>query len=210
MTGGAGPNEDGGRALDAARAATRAAHARLDRRLRLVGPGLTRARYAAYLRELAPMIEAADGLLAEPLRDDGAGVAGLLPDAPARRKADAVHADLAELEVVGTYAPALLPAADDAASRFGVLYVFEGATLGGAVLARRLEVALGPVPSRYLRCYGEQARPMWAAFCDAMERAAPGVAARERLARAALASFEMVERRLARGGLLAPPFPEGP
>ena len=60
----------------------------------------------------------------------------------------------------------------------GRSYVFEGATLGGAVLASRLaEVpALAGEPFAYLRCYGDQLGPRWKAYGATMNRllAAPG------------------------------------
>jgi heme oxygenase len=47
------------------------------------------------------------------------------------------------------------------------MYVVEGSTLGGAVIARHVERILGlgrHNGCHYFRCYGKNVRPMWTAF----------------------------------------------
>ena len=53
------------------------------------------------------------------------------------------------------------------AEAWGSMYVVEGSTLGGAVIARHVERSLGlgrHNGCHYFRCYGKNVRPMWTAF----------------------------------------------
>jgi len=55
--------------------------------------------------------------------------------------------------------------------RFGVCYVLEGATLGGQIIARRLQSSLQIMPhrgGRFFHGYGERTREMWQAFRNAL------------------------------------------
>jgi heme oxygenase len=50
-------------------------------------------------------------------------------------------------------------------SALGSLYVFEGATLGGQLIARRLVERFGPsAPCGFFNSYGEDVGRMWKAF----------------------------------------------
>jgi heme oxygenase len=54
---------------------------------------------------------------------------------------------------------------DGAAAAFGVRYVIEGSALGGAVLARTVQQALGAdAPTRYLNVHGSELGARWRAF----------------------------------------------
>ncbi|MBC7842871.1 MAG: biliverdin-producing heme oxygenase [Gemmatimonadaceae bacterium] len=51
---------------------------------------------------------------------------------------------------------------------FGCLYVLEGATLGGQIVARHLQASLGLTPetgASYFSGYGVQTGPQWKVFC---------------------------------------------
>lgn len=52
----------------------------------------------------------------------------------------------------------------------GALYVFEGATLGGMMIARQLERRAPHLAeaTAYYTAYGDRTRPMWTAFSEAM------------------------------------------
>jgi len=184
-------------ALELTRRATRGAHGRLDRRLRFEGAAVTLERYVAYLQRMAPVVAEADARM-----NGRPDLLRCLPDAAARAKVPWLLQDLDDLSARPHAGPVGLPAARDLPSLFGTLYVIEGSTLGGAVLARRVEAALGPVPTRYLRAYGERPGEMWRSFCAGMEAAARDEASRRRVAIAAVETFETIERWLAGGGLL--------
>jgi len=62
----------------------------------------------------------------------------------------------------------------DGPALLGRLYVFEGSTLGGAVLRRRLRDAVAPIPAAamsYYGCYGEELGLRWRDFCGRMTAA---------------------------------------
>ncbi len=98
-------------------------------------------------------------------------------DFPVRRKAHLLRADLAVLGLTANEVRALphrqeTPAPTTLAGAFGVLYVLEGATLGGQIIARQVRETLGVEPSSggsFHACYGGQSGVMWRGFCAAME-----------------------------------------
>ncbi|HEY8581052.1 MAG TPA: biliverdin-producing heme oxygenase [Beijerinckiaceae bacterium] len=89
-----------------------------------------------------------------------------------RRKAHLLEQELEqELARAGADAPLTKSAprfsfATDAARAHGGMYVIEGSMLGGAVIARRLERALGPdAPGRsFFRAYGDGLSDRWLSF----------------------------------------------
>ena len=141
------------------RAATREAHERLETCLDVLTRCADRTGYIALLADLrsvyAPLEQALDVSAATPI---------VVPDWPLRRKTGWLEADLAALGVrrPAAQAAAELPAAEDVA---GASYVMEGATLGGAVVLRRLQqVWPAPLPHRFFTAYGAQRGAMWRAF----------------------------------------------
>ena len=61
-----------------------------------------------------------------------------------------------------------LPPLADPSHLFGCLYVLEGATLGGQIVARHLQASLGLTPetgASYFSGYGVQTGVQWKAFC---------------------------------------------
>lgn len=98
-------------------------------------------------------------------------------DLPARRKAHLLRADLAVLGLTANEVWILprceeTPAPTTLAGAFGVLYVLEGATLGGAIIARQVREVLGIEPASggsFHACYGNQSGILWRGFCAAME-----------------------------------------
>lgn len=92
-----------------------------------------------------------------------------------RLKVPALEADLRELGVdPGDLARAPgLPAFDHDAEVIGAMYVLEGATLGGQVIARQLAHHFGFGPengARFFHVYGEDVGPRWREFKEAMAR----------------------------------------
>ena len=89
-----------------------------------------------------------------------------------RRKVRLLRADLGELGMTPAAISGLALCEPTVAMRspaevWGSMYVVEGSTLGGAVIARHVERSLGlgrHSGCHYFRCYGENVRPMWTAF----------------------------------------------
>jgi len=160
---------------DRLRRATGALHEGLEARLEAAGSFGSTDGYARYLGAVAPLYAALEGTL------DAAGAGRLLPDWPRRRKAGLIRADLRALGAAGTDVPDLCPGSGaslpqpwHAGAVLAALYVLEGATLGGAVLARRM-VCLGVTRERgaaFLDPYGPDRGGMWRCFLHALEGAA--------------------------------------
>ncbi|HET9598729.1 MAG TPA: biliverdin-producing heme oxygenase [Anaeromyxobacteraceae bacterium] len=168
--------------LEQLRSATRPLHAPLEAAVALDRPDLRVDHYRGYLSRLlgwhAPLEEA----LARAPEVPGA-------DVPSRRKASLLADDLVALGLSPAEVAALprcraLPAVDTAARLLGVLYVVEGATLGGCHVLRLIAARLpGEVAraSRFLRCYGDgrATGERFRAFAALLERATPPGAAGE-------------------------------
>lgn len=114
----------------------------------------------------------------QPLEKQLAALAPTLDPAwelPARRRAHLIPADLADL--LGPAAPLpppcpVLPPLATPAQALGVLYVLEGSTLGGQVIARQLEKAGLGAARRYFTAYGALTGPRWQATCRLLAEAA--------------------------------------
>jgi heme oxygenase len=80
------------------------------------------------------------------------------------------------------------------AEAWGSMYVVEGSTLGGAIIARHIERRLGlnrHNGCHYFRCYGTDVRPMWTSFgANLLVRCGP--AEEEAVVAAACRTFEML------------------
>ena len=89
-----------------------------------------------------------------------------------RRKVNFLRADLRKLGMTGAAIGHLALCEPTVvmgtpAEAWGSMYVVEGSTLGGAVIARHVERSLGlgrHNGCHYFRCYGKSVRPMWTAF----------------------------------------------
>lgn len=96
------------------------------------------------------------------------------------RRTALLQADLRALDVEAGFVAALStcppPGLTTAEAAWGTLYVLEGATLGGQVIARHIAATLGIGPGNgaaALVPYGDQAGPQWRAFKAALEATAP-------------------------------------
>lgn len=88
-----------------------------------------------------------------------------------RFRAPLILQDLPRLGYAGT--PPLCPAMPPLATKpalLGALYVLEGSTLGGQVIARQLSKA-GVPESCYFQGYGALTGPRWKAFCQLLTEA---------------------------------------
>jgi heme oxygenase len=134
---------------------------------------------------------------------DAAGAAALLPDWPERRKVPLLLADCAALGMAPA-APArgwFQPGPSSPAQLLGSLYVSEGATLGGAMLARTVaRFGIGPAGgAAFLDAYGPHRGRRWRAFLAVLEAAPLGAEGEAGLVRAARAAFEAYRRVVIEG-----------
>jgi heme oxygenase (biliverdin-IX-beta and delta-forming) len=146
---------------------TAAAHDRLDARLDLLAG---RDRYAAALTRFWGFYAGA-----EPMLDAWHADAALL-DWPERRKLGALHSDLLALGLTPAEIDALpvrrFAGAPGVGTGLGWLYVLEGATLGGAVIARHLRrrQVVPPSALTFHTLYGAELGSRWRAFHTALAR----------------------------------------
>ena len=129
---------------------------------------LTRDAYRDHLTRLLAFYGPTEAALA-----DVAGLAETLPDLGARLvKTKWLKEDLAVLGQAATAPTAQAPPLD-VARALGALYVIEGSTLGGRIIARHLHDALGVTAdagARFYLSYGDQRGPRWTAFKQALDQ----------------------------------------
>lgn len=161
------------------RAESREAHAGLEAALGFLDEHVAPARYAALIRRWYGF-----HAVLEPRLDRWHEQSRVL-DWPPRRKLRLLTADLAALGVRGPAVRAIphcpvVPDVATSAQALGVLYVVEGATLGGAVLDRRLERSGIPADARrFLSSYRQDVGPAWKRFGAATDRWVAGDPVRE-------------------------------
>lgn len=147
---------------------TRDLHDRTESAFVLGADDLTRDEYVAVLGRMLGLYASAEAALAPWAAD----LAHYGLDLPARRKVPHLRRDLDALTSDGANVdPA--PNVSSVAHAFGVLYVLEGATLGGQLLRRRVEAQLHLTPAAglaFLSAYGANVGPMWRAYGDALDR----------------------------------------
>jgi heme oxygenase len=172
--------------------ATAPAHIRLEETAGRFARAHDRAGYARYLGRLLGFYEPLEPLLDRFLRE----LPGL--DLESRRKAPLLQTDLAWLGVDARLLPRCeeLPSVSTRACALGVLYVIEGATLGGRVQLSRLGEPLGVSRAggaAYLGCYGNDVDAQWQAVRDTIAAAAIDEAAVREAVRGACATFEALD-----------------
>ncbi len=174
----------------ALRDATRAHHERtetaVDLLTRIHSMEAYRAMVARFLGLHAPLEDALAGL---PWAD-----AGL--DFDARRRTDALRADLADLgvDVETVEMCADVPHPTTLAAGLGSLYVLEGASLGGQIIARDATAALGTDATRFFRGDGREVGPMWRAFGRALDSSLDTPERLDEATQAAAETFDLFER----------------
>ena len=173
--------------LKSLRAGTRDDHARVEDTVDVLRAGRCPATYAGVLQAFrsvyAPLERALDR---SPL------TLAVVPDIAERRKTAWLDADLAALgaPVLPDLEVAALTTVEQVA---GACYVLEGATLGGAVVAR----ALPEVPHRFFTSYGSRRGAMWASFRGHLRELDERGVDRERTVDAARRTFALFERACA-------------
>ena len=177
---------------------TRPFHRSLESRFRLLDPHLTVDEYRALLRQFYGFYKPLEAVI-------GQFAAGSLgSEAARRRKLQWLVQDLLALGDTEWTIASLplcirLPPLMTQARLMGSLYVVEGATLGGQMVSRFLRQSLGDEASRCSRffvSYGEQVRPMWAAFLEALALVADGPERERDIIESACDTFQCFERWL--------------
>ncbi|REK17430.1 MAG: biliverdin-producing heme oxygenase [Planctomycetota bacterium] len=107
-------------------------------------------------------------------------------------RADLEHFGRSEAELAALPRCSSLPRIESLSEALGSMYVFEGATLGGQIIARHLEHELGLADGagyRFFRAYGADVPARWLAFKQTLEaHASPDN--RERIVASAVTTFE--------------------
>lgn len=174
---------------------TREAHRRIERDLDLLSDRLTVGRYGAVLAGFHAFLRAWEPRVAAALGDE----AFFGP----RRKLALVEADLAALGLAAPNAqPVILPFIRDRASAMGSLYVLEGATLGGQLIARhaRRVLGLGDAGTAFFRSGGADVGRRWQDFRAAIERCS-SLETDDAIVASADATFRSLNRVLGRQGV---------
>lgn len=192
----------GGPFLQRLRVETRPAHDLVERvpaLARLMAPDLDRATYVGVLQGLHRFHAGLHTPLANALSP--------LPDAAPyidATRLDALEHDLAQLDTrPGPPAdPESLPSLPTAAHALGCLYVIEGSTLGGRVIARRLRDALSLDPTNGAAFYGarsaDETRTRFLALVAILEAAAIDPAHAGAILEAAIDTFDCFTRFMGR------------
>lgn len=119
---------------------------------------------------------------------------------PYRRRAAALRHDLAALEASTPMAPQPAPPADDPARAWGMLYVVEGALLGGRIIARQLRLQQPQLaPALAYLDMGSEDPSAWRRFQGCLEAALADPAARAQAAAGARAMFACFAHHLCAG-----------
>ena len=188
-------------ALNALRSGTQTLHVALEKRLPFFCDTLDLERYKHLLSAYYGFYhELEDRLQHSPWKTPGF-------DLHARLKTPALHRDLQALGV-NTQSLALcdtLPALSSPASVLGVLYVLEGATLGGNVLRKQMSERLGLDAHNgcaFLYVYGEATGRQWKAFMDFLGSVPLDAQARGEAVQAACSTFSCFEQWLERQEVL--------
>lgn len=188
--------------LDALRARTSSQHQALDAALTLT-TGLTPARYDAFLRASLAVVDVLEPAVARWLGPfEG-------PDRRERLRADraALAARCGAIGGGASEPHVEVREPSSLAEAFGCAYVLEGSTLGGVVLARAVQPALGlgDEGTSYLRLRGERTGELWRGFVARLEDFGAHASAADHAAACELAAatFDAYRDAFARAGALS-------
>lgn len=166
---------------------TAESHERLERNLDLLGPPISRGRFVTLLRGFHGFHRTWEPAMAACLADPGF--------TGPRQRLPLLEADLAALGAAPGEAACAAAGGlcDSPAAAMGSLYVLEGATLGGQVIARRLagEAWLPPAGLTYFTPYGGKTSAMWQEFRARIRDIATD-ANRPEIVAAARATFDLL------------------
>ena len=165
-------------------------HRQVEERFRILDPALTRQGYVLKLERLLGLHQPLE-MLIESWRDR------LDIDWDARRKAHLLRADLEYLgrtpaEIAQLPCCKALPELSDLGAVLGCVYVLEGSTLGGRMIARHLAQHLGVVPGQgasFFSAYGEALMPRWRSFQQRLAELATSETPEDRIIDGARATF---------------------
>lgn len=190
---------------------TAVAHQALEDALPLTHPALDRAGYAAIVARFLGFHRAAERTI---WADEAvtAALAALGLHAATRRRAPAAERDMVALGYEFTSLPDCdhLPPLGGVEAALGYLYVMEGATLGGRIIARHLERALGigeATGGAYFAGHGERTGERWRELREALERHVAAGGDADAIVRTAEATFAALHGWMERGGLTRGPAP---
>ncbi|WP_024890432.1 biliverdin-producing heme oxygenase [Luteimonas huabeiensis] len=177
------------------KAATRASHDALDKRIMAGGIFADRDRFARFLRVQYRFHRSIDALYASP------ALQALLPDLAERRRLPQVASDLQDLgQALPEADIAPLPADLPLPAALGWLYVAEGSNLGGTVLYK-LAAGLGldrDFGARHLAAHPDGAARHWRAFTAALDAVALSPAQEQQAIDAADDAFRSVHAHVER------------
>jgi heme oxygenase len=154
----------------ALKAETAAVHARLEDALDLLGPSMDRDAYRRVLERFYGYYAALEPVLAE--AGASTGMAGAERAKAPRLAADLAALGLTEAAIAALPRCAALPALDSPGAAWGCLYVVEGSTLGGQLMARHYGQTLGVTPEAgcsFFSGYGRETGARWGAFVTALD-----------------------------------------
>lgn len=149
--------------LDRLKQSTRVHHDRVEAHVRVLEPGFAAGDYRELLARMWGFYRPVEARLS------ATGIwQELALNAAARSKASLLEQDLGELGIGGDALARLpvctdLPALASVPAALGCMYVLEGATLGGAIIARHLQRVRG-THSAFFGSYGSRIGAMWTAF----------------------------------------------
>ncbi len=154
------------------RVETAAAHEAVEGVIPLMKADLKREEYAACLGRLHGVVGAWEEVSEVAAPEEWIGE--LLK---ARRRRHLLEQDLKFLGVVEMRPERpVLPKMSDEANLLGAMYVMEGSTLGGQLIARHMEATLNFEAGEgdsYFRGHGPRTGPMWKEFCDVLRARVP-------------------------------------
>ena len=186
--------------LSQLRADTQTLHVALEKRLPFFSESLDIERYKNLLAAYYGFYQALESRLLN------SGIpAGF--DLPARLKTPALRQDLHALGISIESVPLCdsLPSLSSPANALGVLYVLEGATLGGNVLRKKMSLRLNLDAGNgcaFLYVYGEATGQQWQAFLDFLGSVPLDAQARDEAVQAACSTFSCFEQWLERQEVL--------
>jgi len=149
---------------------TQASHGEIERRVDLLNRVRTAQSYRILLEQFYGVYCPLESEIAHSMLE----IARWLPDIQDRMRTTLLRLDLRSL---GNLCPEGLPLApipplNSLAQRFGCLYVLEGSTLGGQIIAREVSSRL-PFTSEhgcsFFANHGAEIGAMWRSFCHALE-----------------------------------------
>ncbi|MGC4005279.1 MAG: biliverdin-producing heme oxygenase [Pirellulales bacterium] len=173
-------------------------HDRLESKLTIFDDDFSLADYRELLNAFYGFYRPCEERMKRALQDDASDLEDFLHD---RLKTPALVADVRTLSD-GEDAPipdaVELPEFKSRSHILGAMYVMEGATLGGAVIAKHLRRRFGPAVDESLNfftIYGERTGSQWSAFRDLLSiHDSPGV--NQTIIASAVRTFECLERHL--------------